>query len=291
VSAAPRSPGPIGHRPVLAGLRLLMGMASGLVVVAGIQLFVLTTRTDHFFAWTVAPPLSAAVDGAFYLAALTLLVSASRQREWAWTRPVAFGVLVISTFKLLATLLHTGRFHFHDTDRVAQVAAWGWLVVYAVVPPVLLVLLIRQMRVPGTDPPRTAPFPSWFRWVAACQSAVMLAVGALLFVVPDTVARAWPWALTPLTARSLGAWFMGVGTVGGLTVREDDFVRTRAVMVSSAALATLQFVALARFRGDVDWGAACASVYVAFFATLLGAGLYGWFAGRGPLVAGGSPNR
>jgi hypothetical protein len=153
-------------------------VATALFVVAGIQLYVLTTRTDHFFAWTIAPPLTAAVDGAFYLGAFFLLYSASRQREWASARPAGVGVLVVSTFKLLATLLHTGRFHFHDPDAVAQFAAWGWLAVYVVVPPVLLFLLIRQARAPGTDPPGGD-----FDWGAVCAwiyvgfFASVLAVG------------------------------------------------------------------------------------------------------------------
>jgi hypothetical protein len=43
------------------------------VLVAAWQLFVLTDHTDRFFAWTIGVPLTAAVDGAFYLAAFFLL--------------------------------------------------------------------------------------------------------------------------------------------------------------------------------------------------------------------------
>src|SRR5262249_11043822 len=63
-------------RPVLRGLSLLFSAASVLVLIAAWQLFVLTDHTDRFFAWTIGVPLTAAVDGAFYLAAFFLLFPA-----------------------------------------------------------------------------------------------------------------------------------------------------------------------------------------------------------------------
>src|SRR6266568_9690403 len=140
-------------RPALVPLRALFLVASGLVVLAAIQLFVLTDRTDHFFAWTIRPPISAAADGAFYLAAVLVLVPATGAREWPRVRSLAFTVLVVSTGKLAATVIHASRFHFHSPDATARVAAWGWLAVYAVVPPVLFALIVAQLRLRGTDPP------------------------------------------------------------------------------------------------------------------------------------------
>src|SRR5438034_11792636 len=95
-----------GTRPVLRGLSILFGVACVLVVIAAIQLFVLSSRTDRFFAWTIGVPLTAAVDGAFYLAAFLLLFPAARAGTWIEVRPVAWGVLTISSVKLAATLLH-----------------------------------------------------------------------------------------------------------------------------------------------------------------------------------------
>ena len=51
------------------GMRRLLYTASVLVLLAGIQLFVFTGRTDSFFAFTIANPLAAAFLGAAYLAA------------------------------------------------------------------------------------------------------------------------------------------------------------------------------------------------------------------------------
>lgn len=129
-------------RPVLRALSLLFYAASVLVLVAAWQLFVLTDHTDRFFAWTIGAPITAAVEGAFYLAAFFLLFPAARARAWAEVKPISFGVLAVSTLKLVATLLHVVLFHFTDGAATARFAAWGWLAVYVLVPIALGALIV-----------------------------------------------------------------------------------------------------------------------------------------------------
>lgn len=263
-------------RPVLRGLSIVFWVATGLVIIASWQLFVLSSQTDRFFAWKITQPLTAAVSGAFYLSAVVLLFSAARAREWSEVRHVAWGVLTVSTLKLAATLLHFRLFHFEHGDLTARVAAWGWLVVYAVVPIALLVLIVAELRTPGTDPPATAPMPQALGLLAGLFACVLVATAAALFFAAAATAKHWPWGLTPLTARDLGAWFGGIGVVGILAVLDGDLVRTRPVWIGSVALAVLQGIALARYPDPVDWGSASAWLYVALFAAVGLAGAWGW---------------
>ena len=262
-------------RPLTQGLRLLFLVATLLQLVAAIQLFVLSERTEHFFAWTVEPPLTAAVDGAFYLGAVLFTYTAFRERLWAPVRPLAYGVLTVSTLKLVATLLHTDRFHFDSPDAVPPVAAWGWLAVYVVVPLVLVALFIQQHRIAGGEPRAGLPFPSWFRVVIVIQSAVMLILAVALFLAPTAIAGAWPWTLTPLTARALAAWFAGIGVIEAMIALDNDGIRARVVMWSAILLAVLVFAALARYAGEVEWSRPGAAAFVVFFLSLLAAGAYG----------------
>jgi hypothetical protein len=265
-----------GARPALQGLSLLFWVATGLVVVASWQLFVLSGQTDRFFAWKIALPLTAAIDGAFYLAAVILLVSAARAQTWSEVRHVAWGVLTISTLKLAATLIHFRLFHFDHGQLTARIAAWGWLVVYAVVPIALVLLIWAELRTPGVDPPPAVPMPQLFRGLAGFLALALVAIGLALFFAPATTAEHWPWGLTPLTARDLGAWFAGIGVVGGLAVLYEDLVRSRPVWIGSLALALLQGVALARYSDSVDWGSTTAWLYVALFAAVGISGIWGW---------------
>jgi hypothetical protein len=263
---------------VLRGLSLLFWVATGLVIVASVQLFVLSNQTDRFFAWKVTQPLTAVVSGAFYLSAVILLFTAARARTWSEARHVAWGVLTISTLKLAATLIHFRLFHFDQGELTARIAAWGWLVVYAVVPIALVGLISAELLTPGSDPLPGAPMSQGFRWFAGLVACVLVIIAMALFFAPTEAADRWPWGLTPLTARDLAAWFAGIGVVGGLAVLGGDLIRTRPVWVGSVALAVLQALALARYPDPVDWGSASAWLYIALFAFIGVAGAWGWRA-------------
>jgi hypothetical protein len=263
-------------RPILPGLRVLFQVAGGLVILATIQLFILSESTDRFFAWHIALPLTAAIDGAFYLASSILLFSARRARSWIEVRPLAWGVLAISALKLLATLLHVGSFHFDHGVGTARVAAWGWLIVYALVPVALGTLIAIQARTQGEDPPVRASQPASFRWFAGILAIVLLGVGFVLLVLPGQTADRWPWPLTDLTAQDLAAWFAGIGVLAGLSVARGDRSSFPTVWLGSIALAVLQGVALLRYRGSFDAGSLAGALYLSLLAVMLGAGIWGW---------------
>jgi hypothetical protein len=136
-------------REISAGMRGLLVAASVLVFLAGFQLFILTEQTEHYFAWTIQPPLTAAFLGAGYWSSFLLEFLASRERIWARARVAVPAVFAFTTLTLVATLVHFDRFHFGSSEIFARVAAWFWLMIYLVVPPIMLVLWIRQQRLLG----------------------------------------------------------------------------------------------------------------------------------------------
>jgi hypothetical protein len=100
-----------------------------------------------------------------------------------------------------------------------------------------------------------------------------------LLVAPGWADAAWPWALTPLTGRAVGAWLIGLG-VGAAHARSvDDPVALRPLAITGVVFALLQGVALARYGDEVAWGRPVAWGYVA------GLGLIGatsaWALGAG----------
>src|SRR5206468_3982392 len=103
--------------------------------------------------------------------------------------------------------------------------------------------------------------------IAARQSSwanARVAVPAIwLFLAPDFVKQIWPWGLTPLTARAIGAWLIGIGLAALHASRENDFLRIRPLAGGYIAFSVLQFIAVARYAGDVKWSAPAAWVYLA----------------------------
>src|SRR5216117_2239137 len=174
-------------RPVIAPMRWLLYAASSLVFLAGLQLSLLTEQTDTYFAWTIAPPLTAAFLGAAYWAAVPVELTAARETVWAKARVAVPAIWLFTTLTLVATLVHFDRFHFSSPIASAQGAAWFWLAIYAGVPVAMLLIGWLQIRAPGGDPPRGSPAPTWMRVLVLGQGGGMLVFGAGLFLLPSAV--------------------------------------------------------------------------------------------------------
>ena len=240
-------------RPVVPALRWLYWPFAGLAVGATISLFGASTRTDDAFAWTIAPPLTAALLGAAYAGALTIFVLALRESVWANVRIAFFPPFVLATLMLIATLLHLDKFHF-GADTIPAAVAWIWLIVYIVVPPAMVVLFVLELRTPGVDPPRTAPMAGWMRAVLAVYGVAALVGGTALFVVPADIAPHWPWAITPLTGRALAAWIVGLGVAAVLAFYERDLRRVRGGLWAFGVIGAAGLIAVARYAEDLRGG-------------------------------------
>ena len=264
-------------RPLSHGMRWLLYAAAALVFLAGFQLFILSELTATYFAWTVAPSLTAASLGAAYWAAVPVEFLAARKATWAAARIAVPGVWTFTTLTLVLTLLHFGRFHFSSPDAVPQLAAWLWLAIYAGVPVAMLVALLVQVRTPGGDAPRALRLPIGTRLAFLVEGSGMTVTGLALFLVPTTASPVWPWTLTALTARAIGAWLLGIGVITFHAVWEDDLARIRPMGGGYALFALLELVALARYPGDMAWSAPGAWLYLAFLVSLLPLGLDAWF--------------
>ena len=96
--------------------------------------------------------------------------------------------------------------------------------------------------------------PAWWRALSAGLALAMIGFGLPLFVAPQAVLAMWPWTLTPLTARAVAAWLLGVGVSVGQGAWENDLERVRSVGIGLLTFAALQVVALARYPGAFAWG-------------------------------------
>lgn len=253
-----------GYKPLTTGVRTLLWVALILVGLAGIQLFLFAERTERFFAWTIDPPLTAAFLGAAYWSTVTFEWSAARQQLWAHARIAVPTVSVFTVLTLLVTLIHIDRFHLgSEFEFGTQLVTWIWIAVYVIVPLALAAVVLTQRRTPGGDPPRTRRLPRWLRTLVGVQAVVLLVVGAALLIAPEATASIWPWALTALTGRAIGAWVISMGVAAAHALWEDDAHRLRPAAWAFLFFGLLQAVAVARFPADVDWAGAPAWVFVA----------------------------
>jgi hypothetical protein len=259
-------------RPLTGSMRWLLRVFALLAFVAGVQLFVLSEDTDRFFSWTIEPPLTAAFLGASYWAACVLILWSARQRTWVQARTALPPVLVIAVMLLAATLIHLDRF---DLDTVF---GWFWVAAYAAVPPLVVVVVRRQLQVPGTDDVPGSALPRGLRPALALQSAVMLIVGGSLFAAPAAADSLLPWSLTPLTGRAIGAFVFGFGVAAAHASLENDLGRFRGAALAYLVLGGLELAAVARYPGDLNGDGPGDSLYLAFLVSVVAVALYALLA-------------
>lgn len=250
-------------------LRLILWVFAGLALIAGALLFFGATRTDMWWSWTIEPPLTAASLGAFYWAAFVLILGAARSETWAEARPAVYPVAVIAVLLLVVTLYHLDRF---DLDSLFGIF---WLVVYAIVPPLLAWAIVGQLRSPGEDARGGPELPVGLRRALVIEGVAMLVAGGVLLFSAHLADDLWPWALSPLTSRAIGAFLAGIGVAALIAARDDDPVSFRGAALAYTVLGLLELFALLLHTPDLEGDHFDTAVYVAAWSVVTLTGAYG----------------
>ncbi len=250
----------------------------------GISLFLLSEKTDLYFSWTINPPITASFLGAGYLASFLLEFLSARERIWARARLAVPGVWAFTLLTLVVTLLHYDRFHFDSQYFITIAGTWVWLIIYITVPIAMGILWFIQVQQPGSDPQSAVPLSGWVRTTLNLQGGFLLLLGFAMLVFPEMVIPHWPWTLSALTARAIGAWAVGIGIIALHASRENDWQRLYPMMISYTLFAILQLVNLIRYPAVLDWSRFSVSFYTIFMVSILLAGAYGtWTSKRAKL--------
>ncbi|HEU5270534.1 MAG TPA: hypothetical protein VFU36_11475 [Jatrophihabitans sp.] len=224
---------------VLWPTRVLAAAIIPFLLVAFCVLYPVPTDTRRLFAWQIKPTMTPMVLGAVYLGGAYFFFRAVRARRW---HTVAGGFLPVGSFATLmgiATVLHWNKF-LHG-----NVAFWLWAGLYFTTPVLVFGIFANNHREfrPAND--TELQLPAKAAAVIAAAGGLSVATCALLFLSPATAIDIWPWQLTPLTARTLGAVFaLGGAGLGVLLERRWSAVRiplqVAGVMVALILLAGLR---------------------------------------------------
>jgi hypothetical protein len=266
--------------PLIPPMRWLLYVAAFLVFLAGLVLFVFPLRTDEWFAWTVNPPMTAVFLGAAYWSSAGLEVAGARAANWGLAKLAVWPVFVFTTLTLVVTLIHLDRFHLSaDAPPLARVATWMWLTIYAMVPVAMLIISWMQTRsrrpAPKTVMTERPAIPLALRLLLVGIAGVLLIFGLALLALPMHAAMLWPWPLTELTARAIGAWLVGLGWAAAQGQMSGDARAVRSVALTSVVFVLLQALALFRYGDALTWPRAPA---IGFMTVLLAIGVAGGWA-------------
>ncbi|WP_426228262.1 hypothetical protein [Pseudarthrobacter sp. DSP2-3-2b1] len=283
---------PTEATPLIPQMRRLLYAAAFLVFLAGLVLFVFPLRTAEFFAWTVTPPMTAVFLGAAYWASAGLEVAGARSAGWESAKLAVWPVFIFTTLTLGVTLLHLDRFHLSPENALlAQIATWAWLAIYAIVPVAMLavsLLQLRRRRAAATSVTAGRPaLPPALRLLMLGIAGVLLVYGVALLAVPLPAATWWPWQLSELTARAVGAWLVGLGWSAAQGQFRSDLRTVRPVALTSVVFVILQAIALLRYGGTLTWPSAQAIGFVTVLLAIGVAGAWALALSRSPVARPG----
>jgi hypothetical protein len=251
---------------VLPATRWLSVVIVPFLVLAFVDLYFWPGSTARSFAWHIVPTLTAMLLGSVYIGGAYFFVRAARAQRWHEIKAGFLPVAAFATLMGVATVLHWSRFaHTH-------VAFWLWAGLYFTTP---FLVLGAWWANRGHDVPPAAGdqlVPVWARAAVAAVGALAVATSAVLFLFPDRALTVWPWLLTPLTARVMGAIFaLGCAGLGALT--EARWTSYRLMAQVGAVMLALIAVAVLRAPGQLDPSRALTWLFLAGFVAVVVGGV------------------
>ena len=231
-----------------------------LVVAFGI-LYLFPDHTQELFAWGIKPRMSAMMLGAAYIGGAYFFVRVAANARWHWIKVGFLPVPTFATLMGIATILHWDRFNH------GYIAFYAWVGLYFTTPFIVFLLWLRNRTTgPGLDASLDRRVPSFARLVIGIVGGVTLLTSIVLFLQPGLMITAWPWQLTALTARVMGALFALTG-VGELAIALD--VRWSAVRIAlQSQMIGIALIALATVFSWNNFNRANPFTWI-FLATIL----------------------
>ena len=234
------------------------------LIVAWIILYLLPTRSGELFAWPVKPPMTAMMLGAAYLGGVYFFVRVVFAKQWHTIKAGFLPVTLFASLLGIATLLHWDKFT-HD-----HISFFTWAVLYFTTP----FLVVGTWWFNRRTDPRTldsgdVALPIWMRWLLGIAGAITLTISLSLFLFPQLMIGVWPWTLTPLTARVMGAMFALPGLVGLGIASDQRWSAARIILQAQAFSIALILIAAATSWSDFNPANIATWLFVGGLSTLL----------------------
>jgi hypothetical protein len=249
---------------VLVTTRVVAYVIVPFLLVAVAVLYPVPGDTQRLFAWHIVPTLTAMLLGSAYLGGAYFFARAGSATAWHTIKGGFVPVAVFASLMGIATIIHWDKFNHR------HVAFWLWAFLYFTTPFLVVWVWWRNRRYDRPPAPGDRLLTPLAARLTAAVGGLALAMGLFLFLAPAAAKAIWPWSLTPLTARVLGAVFcLGLAGLGALVDRR--WSSARLPMQVALVMLTLMVVAGARAARQLDPHNALAWLFALGFVGLTGA--------------------
>jgi hypothetical protein len=215
------------------------------LLVAFVVLYLFPGDTKRLFAWTIKPTMTPMVLASAYLGGAFFFIRVLGERRW---NVVSTGFVSVSLF---ASLLGLATIRHWDKFNHQHVAFWLWAALYFVTPFLVMGGWLANRRFAAPSRVDERRLGEVARWMVGLVGLLALAQGIVMFVAPAQVVPIWPWSLTPLTCRVVGAIFcLGSGGIGVLV--DPRWTSVRLMLQVEVIMVALMLVAAVRARAEFD---------------------------------------
>lgn len=266
-----------GSDAIRPELRWIGIVILAVLVTASVLLYVFAgaagEKTDAFlqpggFAWPVKPTMTAMFMGSCYGAGAYFFAHVSFGRSWHAVAAYFPGIAVFTWLMCISTFLHWDRFNH------GHVAFYAWFVLYVTTPFIVPLLYLRNRAAdPGVPDAVDATVPRSLRALVGTGGAALLAVAAVMYVVPSVAIDVAPWPLTPLTSRVVAAFLAASSTAALLLWRDARWSAWTVFVRCAVFAAALLFVAALRAWDEFDSANPLAYGFLAATAAVVAGGI------------------
>jgi hypothetical protein len=255
---------------VLRSTRALSAFIAPFLIVAFVVLYGFPDQTERLFAWTIHPTMTPMVLASAYLGGFYFFVRALWESRWASLRLGLSSVALFATLLGIATVIHWDKFNHQ------HFAFWLWAGLYFTAPFLVAGAYLANRRYAAPQRPDEATLGRVGQWVVGMVGIAALATGVTMFVAPPVMIAIWPWGLTPLTCRVVGAIFC-LGAAGIGTLMDPRWVTIRLMMQVESLMIALMLIAAVRAPAEFATDRPLTWLMLVGFLGVLVGSAYVWY--------------
>jgi hypothetical protein len=255
---------------VLAYTRVLSLVIVPFLLVAFVLLYLFPGDTKRLFAWTINPTMTPMVLASAYLGGAYFFVRVLREPRWNVVKTGFLSVALFASLLGVATIIHWDKFNHR------HVAFWLWAGLYFITPFLVIGgwLANRRYAAPaGVDERRLGGLA---RWIVGLVGILALVQGIVMFLGPTQVMVIWPWTLTPLTCRVVGAIFC-LGSAGIGVLVDPRWTTVKLMLQVESLMVVLMLIGAVRARAEFDTARPVTWLMLGGFVAVLLGSAYLWY--------------
>jgi hypothetical protein len=164
----------------------------------------------------------------------------------------------------IATILHWDKFNH------SHISFYTWTVLYFTTPFLILGAWLRNRSAdPGAPDANDVVISLPVRLMMGGVGGFTLLISLILFLAPQLLIDIWPWTLTPLTARVVGAMFSISGIVGLGIALDSRWSAARIILQTQVFTIAMMLIASVRAWGDFNQANPVTWIFTGGLAALL----------------------